>query len=194
MVPLFGFAGMFLGWMMSLLSIFLILLVLVQRGRGGGLTGALGGPGGQSAFGSKAGDMFTKITSVAALLWIALCALATASLGEKPIVADDVLTPDVPAMESRSPEDRELLSFPPPEDPNAVPESTTDADMEALGGGTLGAAPAEETAPPADAPAETAPPADAPPADAPPADAPAADAPAADAPADADAPAAETTE
>ena len=47
-------------------SIFLILLVLVQRGRGGGLAGALGGSGGSSAFGAKAGDTFTIITSVSA--------------------------------------------------------------------------------------------------------------------------------
>ncbi|WP_425614789.1 preprotein translocase subunit SecG [Anatilimnocola sp. NA78] len=56
----------------SLLSIFLTLLILVQRGRGGGLTGALGGMGGQSAFGTKAGDVFTKITVVTALLWIVM--------------------------------------------------------------------------------------------------------------------------
>lgn len=40
-----------------LVSIFLILIILVQRGRGGGLAGALGGMGGQSAFGTKAGDV-----------------------------------------------------------------------------------------------------------------------------------------
>ncbi len=62
-----------LGWALLLLSIFLILLILVQRGRGGGLAGALGGPGGQSAFGTKAGDLFTRITSFVALGWIALC-------------------------------------------------------------------------------------------------------------------------
>lgn len=55
-------------------SMFLILLVLVQRGRGGGLTGALGGPGGQSAFGTKAGDLFTRITVGVAAVWIVLCA------------------------------------------------------------------------------------------------------------------------
>lgn len=60
-----------------LLAIFLILLILVQRGRGGGLVGALGGPGGQSAFGAKAGDVFTRITTVVALLWILLCVVAT---------------------------------------------------------------------------------------------------------------------
>jgi preprotein translocase subunit SecG len=62
-----------LGLMLLLTALFLILIVLVQRGRGGGLTGALGGPGGQSAFGSKAGDLFTKITVWTAGLWIVLC-------------------------------------------------------------------------------------------------------------------------
>lgn len=55
---------------LSLLSIFLILVILVQRGRGGGLTGALGGMGGQSAFGTKAGDLFTKITIGVAIVWV----------------------------------------------------------------------------------------------------------------------------
>src|ERR1700743_1280370 len=61
---------------LSLLAIFLILLVLVQRGRGGGLTGALGGMGGSSAFGAKAGDVFTRITIVTAGIWIAFCVAA----------------------------------------------------------------------------------------------------------------------
>jgi len=59
--------------LMLLTAVFLILLVLVQRGRGGGLTGALGGMGGQSAFGSKAGDLFTRITIGVAAFWILLC-------------------------------------------------------------------------------------------------------------------------
>src|SRR5258705_1129043 len=57
-------------------SIVLILLVLVQRGRGGGLAGAFGGMGGQSAFGTKAGDLFTRITIVVAAFWIILCAVS----------------------------------------------------------------------------------------------------------------------
>jgi len=56
-----------------IVSLFLVLLVLVQRGRGGGLAGALGGAGGQSAFGSKSGDVFTKITIGVATVWILLC-------------------------------------------------------------------------------------------------------------------------
>ena len=61
---------------LSVVSLFLILVILVQRGRGGGLTGALGGMGGQSAFGTKAGDLFTKITIIVALVWILLAMLA----------------------------------------------------------------------------------------------------------------------
>jgi preprotein translocase subunit SecG len=57
---------------LALLSIFLVLVILVQRGRGGGLTGALGGMGGQSAFGTKAGDLFTRITIVVAAIWVIL--------------------------------------------------------------------------------------------------------------------------
>jgi preprotein translocase subunit SecG len=60
-------------------SSFLILLVLIQRGRGGGLAGALGGMGGYSAFGTRAGDVFTRITIVAAALWI-LGAMALARM------------------------------------------------------------------------------------------------------------------
>ena len=58
------------------IALFLILLVLVQRGRGGGLAGALGGAGGQSAFGAKAGDTFTKITMWTAFFWIVFCVVA----------------------------------------------------------------------------------------------------------------------
>ncbi len=74
-------AGSLLGMLMGFLSIFLVLLILVQRGRGGGLTGALGGPGGQSAFGSKAGDTFTLITVVVATIWGFSCAFTMWLLG-----------------------------------------------------------------------------------------------------------------
>lgn len=62
--------------LMFLTAVILILLVLVQRGKGGGLAGALGGMGGQSAFGTKAGDTFTKITIGVATFWILLCMVA----------------------------------------------------------------------------------------------------------------------
>src|SRR5579883_3063584 len=55
-----------------LVGLFLILLILIQRGKGGGLAGAFGGAGGSSAFGSRAGDTFTRITIYVAAVWLLL--------------------------------------------------------------------------------------------------------------------------
>lgn len=56
-------------------GLLLIFVVLLQRGRGGGLAGAFGGAGGQSAFGTKAGDVFTRITIGIALVWVIMAIL-----------------------------------------------------------------------------------------------------------------------
>lgn len=66
--------------LLVLTAVFLILLVLVQRGKGGGLSGAFGGMGGQSAFGTKAGDTFTKITIGVSSFWIVLCLITVVLL------------------------------------------------------------------------------------------------------------------
>jgi len=62
----------FLNLILLLLGLFLILLVLIQRGKGGGLAGAFGGVGGSSPFGSRAGDTFTRITIYVACFWLLL--------------------------------------------------------------------------------------------------------------------------
>ena len=59
-----------------LVSVMLIGIILLQRGRGGGLVGALSGLGGQSAFGTKAGDMFTRITIGIAAVWVLLAGIS----------------------------------------------------------------------------------------------------------------------
>lgn len=69
LMTLLGFAGLFL-----------IGLILLQRGRGGGLAGALGGMGGQSWAGTRAGDVFTRITIGVASAWILLCAGSVVAL------------------------------------------------------------------------------------------------------------------
>lgn len=48
----------------------LMLIVLIQRGKGGGLAGAFGGAGGSSPFGSRAADQFVKITLWLAGVWV----------------------------------------------------------------------------------------------------------------------------
>ncbi len=52
------------------LGLFLMLIVLIQRGKGGGLAGAFGGAGGSSPFGSRAADQFVKITLWLAGIWV----------------------------------------------------------------------------------------------------------------------------
>lgn len=82
---------------LSLGSVIIILLVLIQRGRGGGLAGALGGMGGYSAFGTRAGDIFTRVTIVAAALWLlAAMALAKINSGSSQQLYDNP-GPDAPS-------------------------------------------------------------------------------------------------
>jgi len=164
--------GAMLGWALFLLSLFLILLILVQRGKGGGLTGALGGPGGQSAFGTKAGDLFTKITSFAALGWIALCAFTMWLLGSQ---GSTVAVDPTPALSPTPAETRSgtsgMIDFgdtqvTPPAEPGvltpapAVPAPETQATPAPVTPPATDAPPAAEAAPvePAEAaPAEPAP-------------------------------------
>lgn len=62
----------FLGFVLMSTCLLLILVILLQRGRGGGLAGAFGGAGGSSAFGAKTGDVFTWITVVVATVFVLL--------------------------------------------------------------------------------------------------------------------------
>ena len=101
MFELGSFSLLALGWHhysfsipLSVLSVFLMLVILVQRGRGGGLTGALGGMGGQSAFGTKAGDLFTRVTIAVAAIWI-LLSMLTLKVLNNPTTA--VAAPPPPA-------------------------------------------------------------------------------------------------
>lgn len=68
--------GMFLMTLLMITGVLLMFIVLLQRGRGGGLAGAFGGAGGQSAFGTRAGDVFTKITVGLAVVWVVLAGLS----------------------------------------------------------------------------------------------------------------------
>jgi preprotein translocase subunit SecG len=65
----------FLNVVIVILTIFLVGIILIQRGKGGGLAGAFGGMGGSSAFGTRTGDVFTKVTVGVAIGWILLSML-----------------------------------------------------------------------------------------------------------------------
>jgi preprotein translocase subunit SecG len=71
-VTLFGAAwySHLLNLAVLVLGLILMLIVLVQRGKGGGLAGAFGGAGGSSPFGSRAADQFVRITLWFAGVWV----------------------------------------------------------------------------------------------------------------------------
>jgi len=71
-----------------------MLIVLIQKGRGGGLSGAFGGVGGHSAFGAKTGDVFTWITVGLAAAFILLAVVLNFAFREIPIAA--TVTPPAP--------------------------------------------------------------------------------------------------
>lgn len=136
----------FFGISIFLVSLFLILLILVQRGRGGGIAGALGGAGGQSAFGTKAGDLFTRITVGVAAFWILLCCAAilvlkdpafttgvskrasnTGSVSGFGDAAQEAAAPIPPRSETASPESEPATSEAATSEPTSPDATNSDA-------------------------------------------------------------------
>jgi preprotein translocase subunit SecG len=96
-VVLFGevaTATIILSVFVLIVTLMLMFVILIQRGKGGGLIGALGGVGGSSPFGSRAGDTFTKITLYIALVWgllIVFQTLVAKNYDKKPLQQDQGL-------------------------------------------------------------------------------------------------------
>ena len=147
---MFELVRFLLGFMLVVTSLFLILLVLIQRGRGGGLAGALGGMGGQSAFGTKAGDMFTRITVGVAAFWIVLCILSINVLSrQRPLLRQNLGVAAPQAVDASS-ETNADPSKPP------IPD-TLESTVPAVPEGSSPVAPEESsTTPPAESPAPAA--------------------------------------
>jgi len=58
-----------------IVSIFLILVILLQAGRGGGLADTFGGSQMQSMFGTKSANVLTRLTTACATIFIISCLL-----------------------------------------------------------------------------------------------------------------------
>ena|SRR5947207_3394684 len=111
-----------------LVCVFMILLILIQKGRGGGLASAFGGSGGNTAFGSKTGDVLTWATSVVfgvfLVLAVALNLFANARHDADTATAKNATTQSAPGpgpMNDPVTPDPILPTSPPPQRPTTNP-------------------------------------------------------------------------
>lgn len=125
----------------AFVAIFLMLVILLQRGKGVGLAGAFGGAGGHSAFGSKTGDVLTWATIVIAGFFLLFA-----------VLLNYVFVPQKPSFQTGAVTAQEAPE-PPASAPSAPPITPATRPT------TQGAAsqPAAPTSAPAVAPAASAP-------------------------------------
>ncbi len=89
----------FLTIVFVLISVLMIFIVLLQRGRGGGLVGAFGAGGGGSAFGTKTGDVFTAATVIIFVVFLLLAFILNWRVGSTrlPAITTSAATQKSPA-------------------------------------------------------------------------------------------------
>ena len=88
-------------------AIFLILVVMLQAGKGADLAGAFGGMGSQTAFGSRgAATLLSKLTTISAIVFmVTSLGLSIVSLQKKSIIGDEMEEAIPPAAESTLPQE-----------------------------------------------------------------------------------------
>lgn len=115
--------------LLGAVCVFMILLILVQKGRGGGLSGAFGGAGGNTAFGTKTGDLLTWVTATVFFLFLLLTMGLTwtgdylnaryNNASSSDVVGDDASEGDTPLLDADG--DGEVELIPPSDDQSSLP-------------------------------------------------------------------------
>lgn len=80
-----------------IVSLVLIFVILLQAGRGGGLSESFGGSSTQTIFGTKTSVFLTRATATSAIIYIITCLLLAVMTGHRgrSIVAKEGLRPPV---------------------------------------------------------------------------------------------------
>jgi len=101
-----------LAFFFGVVAVLLMIVILLQRGRGVGLAGAFGGAGGGTAFGAKTGDVLTWITIVGAVILLTFTVAlnyafvqSTPGLGPAPPPPPQTPAPGEPGQTQRIPID-----------------------------------------------------------------------------------------
>jgi preprotein translocase subunit SecG len=138
---------LFLTVLHVMVCLFLVVVVLLQRGKGAEIGAVFGGGSGATLFGSRgAGNFLTKLTTGAAVVFM-LTSLSLAYFAQEG-VRSDLFDEDAPAQQQPASPFAEPQATEPPAEGAPAPEA-----------GGFQEVPAPAEAPPADAPA---PPAEAP--------------------------------
>jgi preprotein translocase subunit SecG len=105
-----------LATLFGFVAIILMGVILLQRGKGVGLSGAFGGAGGHTAFGAKTGDVLTWATIVVAAVLLTFT-----------VILNYVFVPPTPFATPAPPPPVSPVvpSAPPTETPVKVPDETT---------------------------------------------------------------------
>ena len=99
-----SFIGSVVSIMLIGVSLLLIGLVLLQKNRGAGLSGAFGGVGGHSAFGTKTGDFLTWVTVGLVTVFLLLNIAGNFVFEPEPIgTAPPTVSPSSPAGTGQNP-------------------------------------------------------------------------------------------
>ncbi len=138
------------------ICLLLMLIILLQKGRGEGLAGAFGGAGGSSAFGAKTGDVFTWITVVLATVFILLSVVTNFVFDESAAAASNVATITTDEESTPPSEDGVPVTAPAPTPAGDTPTSDT-GDSADAGAGDVKASTKDSGAPADNTPSDEAP-------------------------------------
>ena len=117
-----------------IVSLVLILVILLQAGKGGGLSEMFGGSSAQTFLGSKASDFLVKATEVCAIMFIVTSlSLTIMSSHRAKSLMERVTVPNIPAQTTQAPVPAPVETKP----EQTVPAQTTPAQ-------TAPAAPVQE--------------------------------------------------
>ena len=100
------------------ISLFLIAVILLQAGKGGGLSDTFGGSQMQNLFGTKSTTVLTKLTAVCAIGFIATCiALAVMSSHKARSIVDNVRVPHAATAQTETQAPAPQAQVPAPVEP-----------------------------------------------------------------------------
>ena len=109
----------------------LIVVVLIQDPKGGGLAGVLGGAGGTSAFGARTAEFITWVTTGLGFAFFALALALTFMLSSKEAVLEPLADQTVPAQAPAVPASTAAPSAPVPAPQSAPSDASAPASAPA---------------------------------------------------------------